>query len=901
MSGEDPHPAKKGTEPAAPMADAADRAAGEVRPPSARSMLTIVGIGASAGGLQAFEKFFSHVSVQSGLAFVVIQHLAARHTSILRDLIARATQMPVLDAQDGVPAEADHVYVITPGMQLKIAGGMFALAAETGHYSIDTFFSSLAEDRGAHAVGIVLSGSGTDGTKGLLAIKKHGGLTMAQRPDTAAHESMLRSAIDAGVVDHVLTVEEMPAKLLDRGLGLTGEGLATVSVEQVAARLPSVCEVLARATGNDFSRYKRGTLSRRTLRRILQLGLSSVDEYLERLANDPPEAAVLLNEILIGVTQFFRVPEIYEYLGKFVIPRIIASKKAGQGVRIWVPGCASGEEAYSIAILMSEQLAAMQQPPFVQIFATDIDEGSLAEARQGRYPFDISKDVSLERLTRFFVSEGGTYRVVRQVREMCIFSPHDLIHDPPFSGLDLISCRNVLIYMEADLQKKLVPIFHYALNPKGYLQLGVSESLPGPSELFEIVDKRYHVYRRLEPVKRLPMEFPHPKGVVARPTPSRVVKPPLGPNQMICASFERLMLQEYTWPAALVNASGEVLCFAGPSGRYLQPPVGPPSQNILDVAHASLRIDLRSALREAVTTGKRVVRDNVLVNLEDVTQRMRLIVRPRMGMGQQPTLYVIVLQERPATVGEPIEAPPAAQPFVVEALESELRATRSDLTNTVQQLEFSNEQLTYSNEELRSANEELQSSNEELQTSQEELKSVNEELETINAELQHKVDELRHAHTDLQNFFSSSEVATLFVDTGLRVSRFTPAAGRIFHLIESDIGRPLGHLAPRFEGLDLAADLNEVIRSLTHVERQVEALDKSGWFLLRILPYRNRDNTIGGAILTLTDITRLKSTEADLRRLATVMTLSNDAVTVQDLEGQILAWNRGAERMYGYS
>jgi two-component system CheB/CheR fusion protein len=608
-----------------------------------------------------------------------------------------------------------------------------------------------------------------------------------------------------------------------------------------------------------------------------------------------------LNEILIGVTQFFRAPEILEYLGKYVIPHIITGKEAGQAVRIWVPGCSSGEEAYSIAILLREQLAAMRQAPPVQIFATDIDEGSLAEARQGRYPFEISNDVSPERLNRFFVNEGKNYRVVPQVREMCVFSPHDLLHDPPFSGLDLISCRNVFIYMEADLQKKLMAVFHYALNPQGYLLLGSSESLPGPSELFEIVDKRYHVYQRLEPVRRPLMEFPHPKSVVVRPTPPRAVKPPLAPIQMICAGFERLMLQEYTSPGALVNASGEVLCFAGPTGRYLQPPVGPPSGNILDVAHASLRVDLRGALHEAVTTGKRVVRDNVVLNREDVTQRLRLIVRPQPGMGQQPTLYVVVLQEQPAPVGEPVEATQSAQPLIVEALESELRSTRADLTNTVQQLESSNEELTSSNEELKSANEELQSSNEELQTSQEELKSVNEELETVNAELQRKVDELDHAHNDLQNFFASSEVATLFVDTGLCVSRFTPAAGRIFHLIESDVGRPLGDFAPRLAGVNLVADLNEVMRSLTPVERQIEALDKSGWFLFRILPYRTRDNTIGGAILTLTDITRLKSTEAGIRRLATVVKDSNDAITVQDLEGRILAWNHGAERMYGYS
>jgi two-component system CheB/CheR fusion protein len=612
-------------------------------------MLPIVGIGASAGGLEAFEKFFSHIPAQSGFAFVVIQHLDPRHTSILPELIGRTTHVPVLDAQDGVAAEADHVYVIPPGKQLKIAGGVFMLSAEPVRNPVDTFFSSLAEDRGASAVGIVLSGSGTDGTKGLGAIKERGGLTIAQRPETAGHEGMPRSAIDAGVVDHVLMVEEMPAKLSDHKFGLIGEGkdMAAVPLEPVAARLPSICEILQRATGHDFSRYKKGTLSRRTQRRILHLGLSSVDEYLERLAKDPPEAAVLLNEILIGVTQFFRDPEVFDYLGHHVIPRIVAGKKEPKAVRIWVPGCSSGEEAYSIAILLLEQLIAMRQPPFVQIFATDIDEGALAEARQGRYPIEISKDVSPERLARFFVSEGETYRINPRIREMCVFSSHDLTHDPPFSGLDLISCRNLLIYMEADLQKKLVPIFHYALNPGGYLLLGVSEGPTGHPDLFEAVDKRCHVYQRVEPARRPAMEFPHPKGVVARPTPPRVVPPPASAHQRICAGFEHLMLQEYTSPGALVNASGEVLCFAGPTGRYLQPPVGPPNANILDIAHASLRVDLRAALREAVTTGKRVVRDNVLLNLEDVTQRLRLIVRPQPAIGQQPPFYVIVLQERP--------------------------------------------------------------------------------------------------------------------------------------------------------------------------------------------------------------------------------------------------------------
>jgi two-component system CheB/CheR fusion protein len=851
---------------------------------------------------------------------VVIQHLDPRHSSILRELIARSSKIPVLEVQDGMPAQADHVYVITPGTQLRVAGGTFVVSNLVGHYPIDAFFTSLAEDQAAHAIGIILSGSGSDGTKGLRAIKARGGLTIAQSPETTSHDSMALSAINAGVIDDVLTVEDMPARLLNRRVGLTGRGehvaavsvervaarvpekdVAAVSVEQIAARLPSICEILHRATGHDFSRYKTGTLSRRALRRLVQRGFSSVDQYLERLATDPSEPAFLLNEILIGVTQFFRDRDAFDYLGTHVIPRILAGKKAGQSVRVWVPGCASGEEVYSIAILLQEQLAGMPQAPFIQMFATDIDEGALAEARLGRYSVDINKVVSADRLTRFFGRDEDSFQVSPPLREMCVFATHDLLHDPPFSRLDLISCRNVFIYMEAELQQKLLPVFHYALNPGGYLFMGLSESPMGQPELFNTEDRQNHVYQRIEPAKRPFIEFPHPRGVVAHVAPPRLIRPQLLSNQMLRAGFERLMLQEYTSPGALVDASGEVLYFAGPTGRYLQPPVGPPTGNILDVAHVGLRIDLRAALHEAVTTGKRVVRDNVLLHLEDVTQRLRLIVRPQLGLGQQPTLYVIVLQERPTPSEEPGEAIQPAQPAITELLESELRATRADLTNAVQQLEAANEELTSSNEELQSANEELQSGNEELQTSQEELKSVNEELETVNAELQRKVDELAHSHDDLQNFFSSAEVATLFLDTQLRVGRFTPAAARIFHLIDGDIGRPLGNLVSPFADLNLIADLQQMMRSLTPVERQVEALDKNGWFLLRLLPYRTLANDLGGAILTLTDITTLKRAEADLRRLATVVTDSNDAITVQDLEGRILAWNRGATQMYGYS
>jgi two-component system CheB/CheR fusion protein len=588
-----------------------------------------------------------------------------------------------------------------------------------------------------------------------------------------------------------------------------------------------------------------------------------------------------------------------------VIPRILAGKNAAQTVRIWVPGCASGEEAYSIAMLIREQLAGMRSAPRIQIFATDIDQEALAEARRGLYPAEIAEHVSPERLARFFTRDGAHYLVTPELREMCIFSPHSLVRDPPFSGLDLVSCRNVLIYLEAELQRKLIPIFHYALKPAGYLFLGLSEAPPPVQpELFETIDKQHHIYQRIEPIARPAVEFPLAPGaprVAARP---RIERPAPTEHQLICAAFEHLVLQEYAPPAAVVNTRGDVLCVAGPTGRYLQPPVGVLTTNILNVAHASLRVDLHAALNEAATRGKSVVRDNVLVKVDDEPRSLRLTVRPLAGIGDEAKLYAVILQEQLEKGISPIEGPEAVtelQPAIVAQLESELRTTRAELSATVESLATSNEELQSSNEELQSANEELQSANEELQTSQEELKSVNEELETVNTELQRRVEELAHANNDLKNFFSASDVAILILDEELCVSRFTPAASRLFHLIEADIGRPFGDFAPRFTGNPLADDANQVLRTLVPIQRQAKILDGEAWFLLRLLPYRTQQNVIAGVVIALTDISELKRAEAELRRLATVVKDSDDAITVHDLDGHILAWNRGAVKMYGYS
>ena len=886
----------------------------------------VVGIGASAGGLEALEQFFSHVPKGSGLAYVVVQHLAPQHASMLPEILGRRTEMPVVQANDGVSAQPDNVYVIAPGTTLGISGGSFQVASADAerHGQIDLFLRTLAEDQGERAVGVLLSGSGADGTIGLRAIKDHGGLTIAQTPETAKYDDMPRSAIDAGLVDYVLPPEEMPAKLLDHAQGVAEGRVRAVaspavappapggeshSDEQLAAALDRVFQTLQRSTGHDFSHYKRGTVLRRLRRRLLLRRPASLAEYLDLLGKDAKEANLLTNDLLIGVTQFFRDPETFEHLGLHVLPHIIAANGADEGVRIWVPGCASGEEAYSLGILLREQLAQLSPAPHVLIFASDIDVEAIAEARQARYPADIAEHVSSGRLARFFTRDGSTYQVTKEVREMCIFSEHSLIRDPPFLGLHLISCRNLLIYLDAELQKKLVPVFHYALKPGGYLFLGPSESLAEHPELFEMVDKRFRIFRRAESVIRPVVEFPLSGRTAPRAEP-RLPHPAATPptqEQLVNAAFERMMLQEYTPPGAVVNERGDVLCVAGLTGPYLQPPAGLLTTNILDIAHASLRVELRTALHAAARSGQKVVRDDVPVELNGTPRRLRLTVRP-IARAQQNGLFAVILQELRG--GGETQTPEGAEPSVLgaedasvfEQLESELRTTRADLRATIEELESSNEELKSSNEELLSTNEEMQSANEELQSSQEELKSVNEELSTVNAELARKVDELGRMNSDLKNLFSSSDVVTLFLDLELRLTRFTPSARTFFRLIDADVGRPLTDLAPRFADQDLAAEASEVLRTLRTVEREVETVDRRAWYLLRILPYRTMENAVAGVVITLAEITRIKRAEADsLRRLATALMDSNDAVTVLSLEGLIRDWNRGAERMYGYS
>ncbi len=872
-----------------------------------------VGIGASAGALEALERFFAHVPHESGLAFVVVQHLERHHPSVLAELLGKHTQMPVEQAEEGTRARPNHVYVIPPNSVLTLERGVLRIArpAETGlRAPVDAFFRSLARDQGETAAGIILSGTGTDGTSGLRAIKEHGGLTLAQAPETARYESMPESAIAAGLVDAVLPVEEMPARLLAyaRHLGEIQRGEAEHLDAEIAARLHAICAILLRHTGHDFSRYKEGTLVRRIGRRVRIQDAASVGDYTQRLERDAGEAESLVRDLSIGVTHFFRDAEIFEALAKTCLPAILDGGDPSTPVRIWVPGCASGEEAYSIAILAREHLARRQTTRTVQIFATDIDSELVATARHGRYSGEIRQHVSAERLESFFAQEKGsqetTFQVVKELRDMCTFSVHSLIKDPPFSSLDLISCRNVFIYLGADLQKKLVPLFHFALRSGGYLLLGPSEDLAAHDELFARVDRQHRLFRRKDAAVR-PPELPLVGRLVSRGTP-HVLSPkpePLVQPPMLSQSLERMIREDYAPPCVVVNERGDVLYLAGKTSRYLQAREGAPTNNILDQARTGLRLELRTALGTAVKTRRAVVRRDVPVEAIEAGGEVRhvcLTVRPLPGLPTDAGLFAVVLQETEAAsdLEGAVDVEGAPEPereqLIIEQLEDELRTTRADLQSSAEELETSNEELKSANEELISANEELQSTNEELQSSRE-------ELQTVNDELREKVQALDVAQSDLQSHYASSKIATIFLDRGLRITRFTPAAMALFRLIEGDVGRPIGDLALRVRHEGLLADAQAVLRTEQSVERHVRAAEGEQWFLVRVLPHRAQGGAVAGVGLTFVDVTGLMRSEEAERRYGQLLMLSPDAVFVWRLDDGIETWNRGAQELYGFS
>jgi two-component system CheB/CheR fusion protein len=877
----------------------------------------VVGIGASAGGLDAFRKFFVNMPPDSGMAFVLVQHLSSPHTSLLDDLVRRYTQMEVYLVIDGIKVQPNCTYVIPPDKDLALLNGRLYLMepeAERGlRLPINYFFRSLAQDQGERAICIVLSGTGSDGTLGVKAVKEVGGMTMAQDVSTTQYDGMPRSAVATGLVDFVLPPEEMPEQLLAYISHTLSAEVEPVTLEPTTTEsLQQVFVLLRSQTGYDFSYYKQNTIRRSIERRMAINQLERLDDYIRYLQQNTAEVEVLFHELLIGVTNFFRDPEAFKVLETQVIPPLFEDRSVDQPVRVWVPGCATGEEAYSIAILLRERISMLQRDYKVQIFATDIDSESIEKARAGIFSSGIVADISPERLKRFFIydEEAEVYRIRKSIRDMVVFAEQNLAEDPPFSRMDLISCRNLLIYLQPTLQKRVLPVFHYALKPEGVLLLGNSESVGELVDLFAVLDRKWKLYRRKEGATAYrPSMVSHRPRLAGDITitsgkKGEAIVPPISMRELV----EKELLQHHTPACAIINKRAEVLYIHGRTGKYLEPASGEASLNLLRMAREGLRLELTTAIRQVALRKVPVQHTGVVVRTNGSHQSINLTVKPVLEPPAMEGLILVLFEEVPTLESEDIDEtvgkPGSQAEQRIAALERELRAKEEYLQSTVEELETSNEELKSANEELQSANEEHQSTNEELETSREELQSVNEELVTVNAEYQQKIEELSQTNNDMDNLLTGTGVGTVFVDFHLRIKRFTPAASQVINLIQSDIGRPVSHIASNLVGYDnLVQDVQSVLNTLVPVEIQVQST-AGEWYLMRIMPYRTLENVVEGAVITFVDITELtmlREESEGLRRLAVVVRDSNDAITVQDIKGQILAWNPGAVRIYGWS
>lgn len=861
----------------------------------------IVGIGASAGGLDAFKTFFANMPPDSGMPFVLVQHLSPDHKSMLADLVGRTTTMPVVEAENNMPIASNTVYVIPPDATLTLKRRSLQVSRPAPprerRRPIDTFFSSLAEEHGENAICIVLSGTGSDGTLGLKAIKEHGGLTFAQAEiDHTAKSGMPQSAAATGLVDEVMPVEEMPARLLDYQNHLRkvasrkgGDGTRLDAVDYLA----KISALLRARVGHDFSKYKEKTLIRRIQRRMQVLQIDTVQAYIARLREDPHQVELLFREILIGVTQFFRDPDAFAALATTAIPKILGNIEAEDQIRLWVPGCATGEEVYSVAILLKEALIDREAVPSVQIFGTDIDDSAIATARAGRYR--RTTGLSPQRLARWFVEEGEEQRPIKAIREMCIFSTHSVVKDPPFSKLDLISCRNLLIYLDTDLQDRILKIFHYSLKPDGILFLGPAEGVTRHSKLFGALDKKHRIFQRLSAEITLP-DAPLSSPMLPASRRSTAASAIVQDTDRMGRSAKRIA-DKYSPVYLVVNKDNEIVRFSGgEAGRYLEPSTGTASFKLFDILRKSLRPVVRSALQTALARKEPVVRDDVPLRIDDQLQRVTVIVEPIIERGVDAEHCVVVLQGSRALNGRR-DADAGPESDRLQAMEHELRTTKTQLQSTVDDLEATNEEMKSAVEEYQSVNEELQSSNEELETAKEEMQSINEELQTVNAELAHKNEAMTRTNSDLKNLLDSTEIATIFLDNDLRIKSFTPGMSDIFQLRDADRGRSVANFATALDYPDLVDDARIVLRKLSVVEKEVRLKDKRMAFLMRIRPYRTVDNVIDGVVVTFVDVSERRRYSDQRAVLIQELNhrVKNSLATVQSIAAQTFRYTETRE------
>ena len=874
------------------------------------SQFPIVCIGASAGGLEAFEQFLSNVPKDSGMAYIVIQHLDPTQKGMLPELLQRISSMEVLQVEDRMTVEPNRVYVIPPNKTMSILNGVLylfePLESRGLRLPIDYFLFSLADDQHENAIGVILSGMGSDGSTGIRAIKEKNGLVLVQDPTEAKYDSMPRNAIDAVLTDIVAPASELPLKLLDF-LKYTPELISEMEIElKDQSALDKIIILLRTQTGNDFSLYKKNTVYRRIERRMGVHKIDKIAAYVTFLQTNPKEVDILFKELLIGVTNFFRDAAVWEKLEEVVMPQLIINQQEGALLRAWVPGCSTGEEAYSLAIVFKEAIEKINPHGGIslQIFATDLDNEAIETARKGLFSVDIKENVSPKRLQRFFSTTDNGYRINNEIREMVVFAKHNIILHPPFTKLDILTCRNLLIYMDSELQKKILGLFYYSLNREGFLVLGSAETLGSQSHFFTPIESKLKIYQRTI-TNQTPELFDFPSSFSRTKQAYIEHQPPVKPPTNIQTLADQLLLQYFSPPGVLVNNLGDIIYISGRTGKYLEPAVGKANMNIFAMLRDGLRNDFPAAFRQALMKKELVQLRNIKVGTNGGTQYLDVTIqwidKPEALAGM-----VMIIFKDIAKVEGLKELEKKGDKISNTArqleLEKELQHAREEMQTTLEEMQTSQEELKSTNEELQSTNEELQSTNEELTTSKEEMQSLNEELQTVNAELLSKVDDFTRVNNDMKNLLNSTDIATLFLDKDLNIRRYTNQATKIFKLIKSDIGRPFTDQVSDLDYPELATDALEVLRTLTFIQKQITTSD-GRWFSTRIMPYRTFDDRIDGLVITFFNISDHKKLEVELNEKRQMhnllLNLSSDIIIKLSHEWKVVEFNKAAESFFG--